>query len=158
MVVNKYLAGLLTLLTSLLAALVAIPQAQWAEPEVIWQFVALVVSSGTAIFLPLVTGPWAAGLKVGSAVILAGVGAILPLLGGEWGATQWVLLAVAVLNALAIQLGVDIRVDSAKKIIIDPTVNSAIGKDIDPKATQVATRQLIAAHEAPSDGGAHAGR
>lgn len=148
MVVNKYFAGLLTLLTSLLAAVVLIPQEQWSNPFVIWQFVALVVSSATAIFLKLLTGKWAAGLKVGSAVILAAIGALLPLLNGEWGPVQWILVAVAALNALAVQLGVDIRVDSAKQIIVDPNKSTAVVKEIDPAAFRVATKQIIAENRA----------
>lgn len=147
MVINKYLAGLLTLAITLLTAFVAVPQAAWADQAVVWQFVALVVGTFTTIFLPLLSGPWAGALKTGSAVILAAIGALVPLLAGDFGPLQWGLLGIAALNALAIELGVQIRVDSAKDIIVTPTKNTTVVQEIDPKASVIATRQITVAHD-----------
>ena len=147
MIINKYLAGLLTLATSLLSAFVLIPPTAWAAPETVWQFIALVVSSIAAIFLPLSKGAWAGLLKTGSAAVLAGIGALIPLLAfGEFGPLQWALLAVAVLNAVAIELGVNVRVDSAKDQIVDPALNTEAIKAVDPSASVVATQQVVKAH------------
>lgn len=144
MVINKYLAGLLTLAITLLTAFVAVPATAWADPAVVWQFAALVVSSITAIFLPLASGPWAGALKTGSAVVLAGIGALLPLLGGDFGALQWGLLGIAILNALAVELGVGVRIDSAKDIIITPAKETEVVKEVDPSAARIATQRIVA--------------
>lgn len=144
MVINKYLAGLLTLAITLLTAFVAVPEAAWADPAAVWQFVALVVSSITAIFLPLASGPWAGALKTGSAVILAGIGALIPLLAGDFGGLQWALLGIALLNALAIELGVGVRIDSAKDVIIVPEKTTESIKAVDPTASRIATQRIVA--------------
>lgn len=138
MIVNKYLAGFLTLAISLLTALVAIPAEAWVDPVVVWQFAALVVSSIAAVFLPLLRGAWAAGLKTGSAVVLAAIGALIPLLGGTFGVIQWALLGLAALNALAIQLGVDARVDAVKEAIANPAKSTAAVEAVDPAAVRAA--------------------
>ena len=149
MSINKYLAGLLTLATSLLSAFVLIPEAAWADPATVWQFAALVVSSIAAIFLPLSKGAWAGLLKTGSAAILAGIGALVPLLGfGDFGPLQWALLGVAVLNAVAIELGVNVRIDTAKDAIVDPAASTEASKEVDPTASVIATKQIVKAHAA----------
>lgn len=138
MIVNKYLAGFLTLAISLLTALVAIPETAWADPVVVWQFVALIVSSIAAVFLPLLRGAWAAGLKTGSAVILGTIGALIPLLAGTFGVIQWALLGLAALNALAIELGVNTRVDAVKEVLANPAKSNAVAEAVDPAAVRAA--------------------
>jgi hypothetical protein len=152
-VVNKYIAGLLTLGITLLTAAIAIPESAWSDPFVIWQFVALAVSSITAIFLPLAAGVWAGVFKTGSAAVLAGIGALIPLLNGVFGVIQWLLVIVAILNAVAIELGVNMRVDSVKETIVVPEKYGAHGdlsrasELVDPKAAAIAESQLR--HHAP---------
>lgn len=136
---NKWAAGLLTLAITVLTGAVAIPEASWAIPLTVWQFAGMVVGTVLAIFLPLSTGPWTAGLKVGGALIAALIGNVVGVLaeGGEWGYTAWLLLGLALLNALAAQLGVGIRVDSATQAI-EAEASSAPVQAVDPKAVEVA--------------------
>lgn len=144
MIINRYLAGLLTVATSLLTAFTLIPANAWADPAVGWQFGALAVSSVSIIFLKLLKGGWYAALKVGSAVILAIIGALIPLLAfGTFGPLQWALLAVSGLNALAAQLGVDVRIDSAKEQIVSPAPGTTAQiQAVDPSATEIASTKL----------------
>jgi hypothetical protein len=149
-VINKYITGLLTLAITLLTAAIAIPETAWGDPYVLWQFVALAVASITAIFLPLAKGVWAGVFKTGSAAILAGIGALIPLLNGVFGVIQWLLVIVAILNAVAIELGVNMRIDSVKETVLVPEKYGAHGdlslasELVDPKAAAIAEQQLVA--------------
>lgn len=148
MTINKYLAGLLTLAITVLTAAVAIPVEAWRDPATVWQFAGLVVSTIVTTFLPLSKGRWAAAIKViGSlaASIVANVVAFLTS-GGEWGITQWMLLGLAVLLALAAELGVQIRLDGTKAALADPTVSDAAVVAVDKPAARV-----IAAKASTSD-------
>lgn len=145
MVLNRYLAGLLSLIVTLLTAFVAIPESQWADPVTVVQFVALAVSTITAVFLPLLTGPWAGALKTGSAVILAVIGALVPLIaqGGHLNVTQIALLVLAGLNALAIQLGVSIRIDDVRQQAITSGRVTPHLELVDAKAASVVETRLL---------------
>lgn len=144
MILNKYVTGALTLAITLLTAFVAIPESAWADGTTIWQFIALAVSSITAIILPLSEGIWAGFLKTGSAIVLAVIGALIPLLAnGTLTTTQIILLVLAGLNALAIELGVKVRIDSAKDQVVNPEVSTVVIRTVDPKATAIATQQVV---------------
>lgn len=110
-VINKYLAALLSVLIVAGTAFVALPD--HATVTAI-QFGALVLSTIVTYFAPLVPGPWSGALKTGLAVVLGVVGALVPLLGtGTLTGTQWVIVGLAGLNALAVQIGVSVRADTA---------------------------------------------
>lgn len=139
MAINKYLAGLLTLAITVLTAAVAIPQESWALPATVWQFAGLVVSTIVTIFLPLSKGRWAAMLKVLGSLAAAVVANVVGYLagGGEWGVMQWMLLGLAILLALAAELGVNIRIDSTKEALASPQISTTATKIVDPKAVAV---------------------
>lgn len=127
MAINKYLAGLLTLAITVLTAAVALPETAWQDSATVWQFAGLVVSTIVTIFLPLSKGAWAAAIKViGSltAAVVANVVAYL-VAGGTWGFMQWMLLGLAILLALAAELGVQIRMTSTAEALVEPSISSA---------------------------------
>jgi hypothetical protein len=140
--INQILAGLLTLAITLITAATVVPEGAWNDPYTLWQFGALAVSSIAAVFLPIAKGGWAGALKTGSAAILAGIGALLPLINGVFGVTQWLLVILAVLNAVAVELGVYARVASAKGILADPQTSDTVATKVDPTGTVAAEREI----------------
>jgi hypothetical protein len=74
------------------------------------QLVALVAGAVIVYFVPLLSGPWAGGLKTGAAVVAAAATAIVPfVLQGTITPEQWTIVALAVLNALGVEVGVNAR-------------------------------------------------
>lgn len=144
MVINKYLAGLLTLAITLLTAWqVILPDG--IEPTEGWQFGALVVASGGTVFVPLLEGKWAGGAKVGVAVLGAVFAAGAPLVvEGVWfwqDANAGLVVGIAALNALAVQIGVAVRIDSAKRVVADAAVSNRTIETVDPKAVYAAHKE-----------------
>lgn len=79
------------------------------------QLVALVAGAVITFFVPLLSGPWAGGLKTGAAIVAAAATAIVPFaLQGGITAEQLTIVVLAVLNALGVEVGV-----SARKSVID---------------------------------------
>jgi hypothetical protein len=146
--INQWLVGLLTLAITLLTAVNAMPASAWTDPPSVLQFVALALSSVLAVALKLGKGRWPGVFKTGVAVALAAIGAAIPLLTQGWYLTpaQIIVLVVAALNALAIELGVQVRVASAKQAVVDPNISTATVKEVDPAATRVATLQVARDH------------
>jgi hypothetical protein len=142
MLANRYAAAILSIAVIVLTAFLAIPEDQRDAPT-LWQFTALAISSGTVYLLPLLDGKWAGLLKTGSAVVLAVIGALIPLLStGTLSATQWLVLLLAGLNALATEIGVKLRKDST-------VARHAIVKDGVALITSVTPGRAI-----PADGSA----
>lgn len=147
---NKWAAGLLTLAITVLTGAVAIPESAWASPLTVWQFAGMIVATVVVIFLPLSQGRWAAALKVIGALLSALIANVIGILTSgltDWGYAQYLLVGLALLNALAAELGVSVRVDAAKQVIAAPEVSSAAVQTVDPKAV------VVAEH----DGARHAG-
>ena len=142
MVLNKYLAGLLTLAITVLTAAVAVPETAWRDAATIWQFAGLVVSTIVTVFLPLSKGRWAAAIKVIGSLAAAVVANVVAFLtsGGEWGIYQWLLLGLAILLALAAELGVNIRIDSTKEALASPQISTTATKIVDPQAVAVVAK------------------
>lgn len=110
-IINKYLAALLSVLIVAGTAFIALPD--HSVPTSL-QFGALVLSTIVTYVVPLVPGVWAGVLKTGLAVVLGIVGALVPLLAtGHLTASQWIIVGLAGLNALAVQIGVVVRTDAA---------------------------------------------
>lgn len=150
MIINKYLAGLLTLAITVLAAAVAIPVESWRDPATVWQFAGLVVAAIVTTFLPLSKGGWAAALKVIGSLVATVVANVVAYLssGGTWGITQWMLLGLAVLLALAAELGVQIRLDGAKAALADPTVSDASVVALDKPAVRAIAAKAVTSDDA----------
>ncbi|QGZ16733.1 hypothetical protein PBI_DEWDROP_86 [Microbacterium phage Dewdrop] len=133
MVINKYLAGLLTVLVVAVTAFQAALSDGFTTTEA-WQLSGLVLGAFVTVFVPLLEKPWAAALKVGGAVLGAAIAAIVPFVTGGWDASALTIVVLAVLNTLTTQLGVDVRLDSAKAVLEDPQKSNRLASAVDPKA------------------------
>lgn len=144
MTLNKYMVGLLQVVLISVTALQA-ALADGVTATEAWQLAALIVGAVVSVFVPLLEKGWAGALKVGGAVLGALLAAIVPFATGGWSAEALVIVALAGLNALATQLGVSIRVDSAKeKVAAQPeyTVSEPRPIDVvDPAAVVIAQHQ-----------------
>lgn len=117
-VIQKYAAALLPFLLFVVGAIQAVLPGGIALDEA-WQLAALVAGAIATFFVPLVDGAWSGILKVGAALVAALATAIIPFVipGGVWDGTALLVVVIAVLNALATQLGVSIRLDATKAAI-----------------------------------------
>lgn len=116
MIVSKYLTGFIQVVILILGALLAALEDGLTLVEAL-QLVALGVGAIVTYWAPLLDKGWAAALKVLGAVIGAVIAALIPLLAGEWNASSTIIVVLAAINALATQLGVDVRVDAAKETL-----------------------------------------
>ncbi|QNJ55972.1 membrane protein [Microbacterium phage Rasputia] len=136
MVINKYLAGLLTVLVVALTAFQAALSDGFTLTEG-WQIAGLVVAAFVTVFVKLVDSNWAAMLKVSGSVLGAAIAAIVPFLTGGWDASAVTIVVLAVLNTLVTQLGVDIRLDSIKSVLEDPQKSNQLAFAVDPAAAAI---------------------
>lgn len=112
MVINRYAAALLSILVTLVAAFAAIPADQFDATAAV-QLGILAAGAVTTFFVPLVDGKWKGLLKTGAAVAAALLTAVVPLLSGAGlDATNLAVVVLAGLNALAVEVGVQIRQDT----------------------------------------------
>lgn len=146
MVVNKYLAGLLAVAVVFLTAFQAALSEGITATEA-WQLAGLFVGAFVTTFVPILEKGWAAGLKVAGAVLGAAIAALVPLVSSEWNASTITIVVLAVINTLAVQLGVNVRVDSARQVLADTTQSDQAIFAVDPKAVGAAeniSKQKIA--------------
>lgn len=139
MIINKYVAGLLTVLVVGITAFQAALSDGFTETEA-WQLSGLVLGAFVTVFVPLLQKSWAAGLKVGGAVIGAVIAAIVPFVTGGWDASAITIVVLAALNTLSTQLGVSMRIDSAKEALADPQQSDKTIYRLDPVAASIASR------------------
>lgn len=141
MIVSKYLTGLIQVLFLLMTALLAAME-DGVDTVEVWQLAGVLVGAVVTVWVPLLEGAWAAGLKVGGAVAGAAIAAIVPLVMSEWTASAAIIVVIAIINALATQLGVSIRVDAAKNAIADSQVSARAAEAVDPYAAAIADRSV----------------
>lgn len=109
MVINRYLAALLSIAVLVLGALQVALQNGLELVEVV-QLVPIVAGAVVTFVVPLLEGRWAGGLKTGAAIVATAASAIVPfVLQGYITPEQLVIVAIAVLNALAVEVGVQVR-------------------------------------------------
>lgn len=85
--------------------------------QTLTQLILLVATTGAAYWLPLVPGKWAGALKTGAAIVGAIASALIATVpDGHFTSATWILFLTAAFKAVAVQLGVTIRVDAAKVI------------------------------------------
>lgn len=137
MVVNKYLVGFIQLALIALTALQTAVAAGW-NATAAWQFAGLVVGAVVTVFVPLLKGGWAGGLKVGGAVLGALIAALVPFVTAGWTPNAVIIVVLAAVNALATQLGVYVRVDSAKEALASAAVPDRVPLSVDPDAARLA--------------------
>lgn len=160
MILNKYMAGLLTLLGTLVYALQLSLADNVFTVQEQWEFAGLAAGALATIFVPLLPSGWAAGLKVSSGVAVAVIGSVIGVLvGGEgWQSSTTIAVIFAGINALMAQLGVSMRLDAVKQELADPSVRFGVSKAADKPAVEVAMSQGavvkdFAAGTADSSGG-----
>lgn len=139
MIPSKYLAGFIQVITLLMTSLLA-ALADGLDYTEVWQIAGVLVGAVVTFFVPLLEGRWAAALKVGGAVLGAIIAAVIPLLANEWTASSAIIVLLAAVNALATQLGVDVRVDAAKEALAKHVYEEPIAAS-DPRAAVVAIKQ-----------------
>lgn len=138
MILNKYLVALLQVLLLFVAALQAALTDGLITPTEYWQLAGLFVGAIVTYYARILDSGWAAGLKVAGAVLGALIAAVIPFLTTGWSPEAIAIIALAVINALATQFGVDMRVDSSKEIILDPGKSNLAIAEVDPKAAAAA--------------------
>jgi drug/metabolite transporter (DMT)-like permease len=137
MVLNKYLVALLQVLLLFLAALqAAVTDGELTVTEA-WQLAGLFVGAVVTYYAKILDTGWAAMLKVSGAAIGALIAAAIPFLTTGWDASAVAIVAFGVINALATQFGVDIRVDSTAEVLADPGQSNAAILQVDPAAVAI---------------------
>lgn len=115
---SRYAAALLPLAVLVLGVLDAAQKAgmNLVGWQTITQIIILLATTGAALWLPLVPGPWAGAAKTGAGIVGAIASALVATLpdGGHFTTATLILFLTAVVKAVATELGVQIRVDTAK--------------------------------------------
>jgi len=104
-----------------------------------WQLIALGAGALVTFIVPLLQGPWAAGLKTGANVLAAVAALIIPMLPQfEWSTSAVLFVVVGAIQALSAEIGVGVRLDQAKEVI-DSRENPAVPTitTLDPRAVAV---------------------
>lgn len=123
MIFKKYFAALISVAIVVLTALLAVPTGE-IQGAAIAQLVAIGAGAVATYFLPLVDISWRGVLKTGAAAIAAVVSILVPILEahGIPNSTQVALMVLAVVNALGVEIGVNIRTDTSDLFVVqDPT-------------------------------------
>lgn len=142
MVLNKYLVALLQVLLLFVAALqAALTDGQLTITEG-WQLAGLFVGAVVTYYAKILETGWAGALKVSGAILGAFIAAVIPFLTTGWTAESVAIVALAVINALATQFGVDMRIDSTKQVLADPNQADNVVMTVDPAAVPVAANTL----------------
>lgn len=114
-VFRQYAAALLPAAVALLAALQTALADGLVDQTEAGQLIALFAGVGITYFVPLAKGPWAGALKTGFAALAAIATLIIPLLVGfTW--QSLVIFALAILQAIATEIGVHARTDVAREL------------------------------------------
>jgi hypothetical protein len=141
----KYASALLSL-TVLLVTSITAALAGPITLTVLIQLGLLFLGGVVTYIVPLMSGPWAGVFKVGIGVVAAALAAIVPLLTGtSWTLQNTLIVVLAVVNALATQLGVAIRKDPIDAGTAVPGVPSVITNVF---TAQPSDEQLTAAIDA----------
>lgn len=112
--IQKYAAALLSIAIVIITALVTIP-AEQLTPTAIAQLGILAVGAIVTYLSPLLSTAWAGGLKTGAAVIAAILTGVIPFLTqGYIEPIQILVVVLAALNALAVETGVNLRLDAGR--------------------------------------------
>jgi len=113
MILNKYLAALLNIVGVALAAIVAAQKVGPLDIGADDQIVILVIGAIVIYFVPLLNTKWAGLLKVLAAALTAAATAAYPAFVSHV-QVDWLVVALAVLNALGVGVGTAVRSDSLK--------------------------------------------
>lgn len=139
--IQKYAAALVPIFTAAVVFLQSAFRDEVLDTAEVWQLVALVSAAFVTFFLPLVPGRWAGALKTGAAIVGALATAIVPFaLQGGLTYEQWMVVALAVLNVLGVEVGVQARtsVIDARHSTGTPVVTSLA--ELDPEGVRALQR------------------
>lgn len=90
----------------------------------VWQLVALVAGAVITFLVPLVPGKWAGALKTGAAALAAVATAVVPFaLQGSLSYEQITVVALALLNALGVEVGVQARASAIESPHVDSSID-----------------------------------
>lgn len=110
--IQKYGAALLPAAITLFGALQVVLQDDVIDEVEGGQLIALVATLVVTYLVPLTNTSWAGVLKTGAAILGAVATLIIPLFNGGADWNSIIVVALAVLNALATEIGVQARVTS----------------------------------------------
>jgi hypothetical protein len=121
----KYAAALLPAIFTLLGVLQVVLADEKFDDTEKGQFLFVVAGVIATYFVPLLSGKWAGALKTGAAILAAVATLLVPLFSGDWNTNTLIVIGLAALNALATEIGVDIRKDAAvpPNRTVPPAVN-----------------------------------
>ena len=131
LVTQKYAAALLPFAVVILTAFQASADDGIDRVEAL-QLAAIVAANIVVFLVPLLPNGWHGAFKVGAAVIGALVTAWIPIVNNAWDGGTITVLVLAALNALAVQLGVSIRLSAVAGAIADTAVPNAAIEATDP--------------------------
>lgn len=141
MVLNKWFVALLQLVMVAVTALQA-ARVDGVTIVEVWQLVAIIAGAGFAVYFPLLKGKWHAALKVIAALLAAAFAAIIPIATEAFTVDSAIIVLMAIVNAAAIQFGVDARIDGVKAALIDPAKSNSAVAVTDPAVYTIATDSI----------------
>lgn len=114
MILNKYLVALLSIALVAVNGLQAALEGGLDLVEAL-QLIPVIVAAIISYLVPLVNGPWAGALKTGLTVLAAAAAAIIPFATvGFIEPSQVMIVIYAALQALAVEVGVNVRKDDLR--------------------------------------------
>lgn len=118
MTLNPFASALMQFALLALGAFVLIPATSYGDPVTWLQFGALVAGAVASVWVPLAPVAWRAAFKTGVVVVAGALSAAIPLIvDGRFPVESVPLLALAVLQVLATETGVQIRTYEPKHAI-----------------------------------------
>lgn len=133
MIVQKYVAALASIIIVVLSALIAIPSGtlNWTSAL---QLVAIGIAAILTYLSPLLNIQWRGILKTGAAILGAVVATALPIVntlvaGQPFHPIYVALIVLAAVNALSVEVGVQIRTDTSAIIGADVPLVSSVNQN-----------------------------
>jgi hypothetical protein len=135
----RYAPALLPLAVAILGPLQLYMSDNQFTAEEVWLFIAAAAAAAGTWAVPLLKTGWAGALKVGLNLLVVLAGIVIPLIpGNDWSFSIIVGIGLALLQAVAAEIGVSVRLDAQKPVIDSrndpgvPTITS-----LDPEALRV---------------------
>jgi hypothetical protein len=139
---NKYLAPILQFILACAGTIQLFGLDNQFTALETWSLVAFMIAPALTYLVPLSGGPWPGLLKTGLNTALGGVLVIVSVL--ERGAFVWdfatlSLVGIAVMNALAVEIGVAVRLTQTAREVANPDVDNAVPARADTNAFAIVT-------------------
>jgi len=139
---NKYLAPIMQFVLASVGTLQLYAADNHFTTLETWSLVAFMIAPAVTYLVPLSGGPWPGLLKTGLNAALGGVLVVVAVL--ERGAfvpdfATLSLIGVSVLNALAVEIGVAVRLTQTASDVANPAVDNAVPARADVNAYAIVT-------------------